>query len=306
MPMLSTPSGIVVGVDGSESSLAAVRWAARDAQMRKVDLRLVHVVTPVSHTTSSPWAGVPAPADNSRLKLERYASRRVTESARRTAFDEVSPDFRHRIQSDVLTGSVVSTLTDYAEHADMLVVGRRGRNPLARAVFGSTSSGVVQHARCPVAVIHDDESPVARSPMAPVVVGIDGTPASEPATAVAFDEASRRGVDLIALHAWNDEGPLHFGRPGHAPIEFAESRAHEEQILAERLAGWRSRYPDVPVHEVVVTDRPVPRLLEQAEAAQLLVLGGHSHGRLARMLLGSVSSAVVTAAHVPVIIAHAA
>lgn len=306
MRMLNAPSGVVVGVDGSESSLAAVRWAARDAQLRNVDLRLVHVVAPVSHTTSSSWAGVPAPADSSRLKLERYAARQIMESARMAAFDEVAPDVRSRVHSDVLTGSVVPTLTDYAEHADMLVVGRRGRNPVARAMFGSTSSGLVQHARCPVAVIHDDESTMARSPMAPVVVGIDGTPTSEPATEIAFDEASRRGVHLIALHAWNDEGPLHFGRPGHAPIEFAESRAHEEQILAERLAGWRSRYPDVPVHEVVVTDRPAPRLLEQAQAAQLLVLGGHSHGRLARMLLGSVSSAVVTAAHVPVIIAHAA
>ena len=75
---------------------------------------------------------------------------------------------------------------------------------MVRNFLGSVSSGLVYHAHCPVAVIHDEEPLGANVARAPVLVGIDGSPASEAATAIAFDEASRRGVGLMALHAWTD------------------------------------------------------------------------------------------------------
>jgi nucleotide-binding universal stress UspA family protein len=167
---------------------------------------------------------------------------------------------------------------------------------LGRVVLGSVSSGVVRGARCPVAVIRDEDSQAPHSPHAPVLVGIDCSPASELATAVAFDEASRRGVDLTALHAWSDiaiyEGP------------WPDWKSEADRNLAEYLAGFKERYPDVTVHRVVAIDHPARQLVEESESAQLVVVGSHGRGGLSGVLLGSVSNAVVHAAHVPVIVAR--
>jgi nucleotide-binding universal stress UspA family protein len=137
--------------------------------------------------------------------------------------------------------------------------------------------------------------------MAPVVVGIDGSPASEAATAFAFEEASRRGVELVAVHAWSDFAALEL--PG---IDWSDVEKQAEEALAERLAGWQERYPDVTIQRVVVADRPAHQLLAWSESAQLTVVGSHGRGGFAGMLLGSVSSAVAESARMPVIVARPA
>ena len=136
---------------------------------------------------------------------------------------------------------------------------------------------------------------------APVLVGIDGSPASELATAIAFDEASRRHVDLVALHAWTEAGVLDF-----LGMNWLTMRASEDEVLAERLAGWQERYPDVKVHRLVLCDHPARELIEHSEEAQLVVVGSHGRGGFAGMLLGSVSAAVVQSARMPVIVARRA
>jgi nucleotide-binding universal stress UspA family protein len=178
----------------------------------------------------------------------------------------------------------------------MVVVGSRGMGALGRGVLGSVSSGLVHYGHCPVAVVHADE---AQAPdlTSPVLLGIDGSPASEAATALAFDEASRRGVDLVALHAWSDVGVY--------PVvgmywQQYEDEGHE--VLAERLAGWREQYPDVHVRRRIVCDRPARSLLDESEQAQLVVVGSHGRGGFKGMLLGSVSTAVAEGAKAPVIV----
>ena len=121
----------------------------------------------------------------------------------------------------------------------MIVAGSRGMGAFGSAVLGSVSIGLLHHAHCPVAVVHADEAQTV-DVTSPVVVGIDGSPASEAATALAFDEASRRGVDLVALHAWSDVGVL--------PVLGMDWKEYEDQgheVLGERLAGWHELYPDV-------------------------------------------------------------
>ena len=167
----------------------------------------------------------------------------------------------------------------------MVVVGRRGRSGLRRALLGSVSSAVVHTARYPVAVVHHHVSPV-QSGRAPIVVGIDGSPASESAIAIAFDEASRRTSDIVAAHSFD-----------HAdPSEAAE-------LLGQTLTDWRARYPDVTVRGLIARDHPVDVLLDQSRHAQLVVVGSRGRGRLAGELLGSVSTAVMQACRVPVIVA---
>ena len=99
--------------------------------------------------------------------------------------------------------AAVGALIDLTEDAQMIVVGSRGQGGPVRGLLGSVSTGLVHHAHCPVAVIHDEAAEV-RSSSAPVLVGVDGSPASELAAAIAFDEASWRGVDLVALYACSD------------------------------------------------------------------------------------------------------
>ena len=198
----------------------------------------------------------------------------------------------------VVSGSAVPTLVDMSKDSEMVVVGCRGLGGVKGLLLGSVSSGLLHHAHCPVAVIHDEEPVTDYFVAAPVVVGIDGSPASEQATAIAFDEASRRGVELVAIHTWMNIADFHVdvAREGVA--------AQAEEELAQRLAGWCERYPDVVVRRVIGQDNPAHRLLAESERAQLLVVGSHGHGGFAGLLLGSVSSAVAQAARIPVIVAR--
>jgi len=292
----STHSGVVVGVDGSRPSTMAVRWAVREATMRNVGLTVVHVSHP-------PILGNGAPISAELHRLHEEGARKVIADAITVAEDSVQEGTRPEIDTELLFAEPVSTLVGLSKEAHMMVVGCRGQAALQRALLGSVSTGLVHHAHCPVAVIHD-EAPILLGILLgpsqlPVVVGIDGSPASELATAIAFDEASFRGVDLVALHAWADAEVS-----GVPSMEWSALQSAAQEILAERLAGFQERYPDVTVHRRVVFDRPARHLLEESESAQLVVVGSHGRGGFAGMLLGSVSTALVHAARIPVIVAR--
>ena len=106
------------------------------------------------------------------------------------------------IRTEFVFASPVPALVAESKNARMVVVGCRGTGILDRLTLGSVSTGLIHHAHCPVAVVHD-EAPTP-APHARVLFGIDGSPASELATAIAFDEASRRRAPLTAVHAWAD------------------------------------------------------------------------------------------------------
>lgn len=293
--------GLIVGVDGSPSALAAVQWAARDAEMRNVALKIVHVVAPIVTGAAQGWSGVPIPDDYAQLQEDQATQ--AIEQAHATAV-AAAPSHADRISSEILHEPTVPALVELSKHAEMLVVGCRGHGGVTQVLLGSVSAGAAHYAHCPVAVIHHDDPATTPAPDAPVVVGIDGSPTSELAAEIAFDEASRRGVDLVALHAWSDMNSVGIARVGWAPIEWRNIKVQEEELLAERLCGWTDRYPDVVVHKDVVCDQPALRLIKQAAKAQLVVVGSHGRGGFPGMLLGSVSTAVVNAARIPVIIAR--
>jgi nucleotide-binding universal stress UspA family protein len=294
---MSTPiehPGIVVGVDGSPASRVAVDWAARDAAMRNVPLTLVHVANGVV----APWSQMPLPTGLGKWQQQR--GRQFIDDAIRIAAEATIETGPAQVKTEMYYSATVPTLVDLSKEAEIVVVGSRGQGAFG-SLLGSVSAGLVHHAHCPVAVIHDEDPLMPHPAQAPVLVGIDGSPASELATAIAFDEASRRQVDLIALHAWSDAGVLDF--PG---MDWSTMKASEDEVLAERLAGWQERYPDVMVHRLVVCDRPARQLIEHSEEAQLVVVGSHGRGGFAGMLLGSVSAAVVQSARMPVIVARQA
>ncbi|MXP24040.1 universal stress protein [Gordonia sp. HNM0687] len=296
-------SRIIVGVDGSPSSTAAVEWAARDAEMRDLPLALIHVITPVV-LPAEPW-----PHGFENLNMVRWQqdnARHVLEQAREVAQKAAAPG-ELRVTGEVLNGPVLPMMTEVSEDAALMVVGCRGQSRVAGAVLGSVSSGLVHHARCPVAVIHDESAPDGVSDRSPVLVGVDGSPTSDLATAIAFEEAARRGVELVALHAFSDMSRLEVPTLNWAPIEYRNLRDKAAEVLEQHLAVFRAEHPEVvvrPVIDPVAADSPATGLLGYAQGAQLVVVGSHGHGGFTGMLLGSVSNAVVNAARIPVIIAR--
>jgi nucleotide-binding universal stress UspA family protein len=297
--MLQPPRrGILVGVDGSAAALAAVRWAAHDAALRDVPLNLVHVVdAPVPG-----WLQVPSPAGFRQWQEKR--AREFIESATKVAEESTGERGPVSIDSKVFYSATVPTLVGLSKEVDMVVVGYRGHGGvLVRNFLGSVSSGLVYHAHCPVAVIHDEKPLVANVARAPVLVGIDGSPASEAATAIAFEEASRRGVGLMALHVWTDLRVSDF-KELFPDVNWDAQISEEEETLAERLAGWKERYPDVGIRRKIEIGDAASPLIEASERAQLLVVGSHGRGGFAGMLLGSVGAAVVNRARIPVIVAR--
>ncbi|MFE6922439.1 universal stress protein [Nocardia sp. NPDC057663] len=272
---------VVVGVDGSESALTAVRWAARAAHLRSASLHLVHAM-------SSGWdlgrGGVVALQSPAMHKQGQAALSVATSVA-----VESAPGLA--VHSDLVSPSPLSALRRRAREAELLVVGTRGLGAFERALLGSVSRALARHPVCPLAVV-----PAANhlaGTHLPVLVGIDGSPASGRALEIAIEEASRRRVGLEAIYIWSEPEP---------GIQHAHMPEHARQMLSQALTGYREKYPEVAITTHVAEDDPAQRLLEESRRAQLIVLGSHGRGRLTGHVLGSVSRAVLYATQIPLIL----
>ena len=293
MSLHSAPLGIVVGIDESPAARLAVQWAARDAELRNVALTLVHAVSPEVSTRLK----MPLPAGLARWQQDR--GRRLVDEALKVVEAASRSGGPAGVHTEVRGSPAVPALVDLSKDAEMVVTGCLGSGRWPGRLLGSVSSAVLRYAHCPVAIVHDDDPSAAEPSQAPVLVGIDGSSASELATAVAFDEASRRRVGLIALHAWSDIDVSEW--PG---VDWPATQSMAEQILAERLAGWQEQHPDVAVTRVVVQEQPARQLVERSGQAQLVVVGSRGRGGFAGMLVGSVGETVAQMAQVPVIVAR--
>lgn len=282
---------ILAAVDGSAVSYQAAAWAATEAALHGCDLR---VVTSVSLPAGYGPGAILTGTDTDWLRVA--GERVLTEATRiiRTAMPGATP----AISTEISWSPVIPELIERSKSTRMLVVGSHGLDVLRRGLLGSVSTSMLQHAHCPVAVIHYRAAEDLVSVAQPVVVGVDGSPNSVPALAAAFEEASLRKVGLTAVHAWSDAtvpDPLFVDWDGTV-------REAEERSLGESLAGWSEKYPDVAVRRVLVRDRAVRALLEESRDAQLLVVGSHGRGGFAGMLLGATSNALVHSVDCPIIV----
>ena len=272
---------VVVGVDGSASAYRAVEWAAGEAHRRGVGLRLVRAF---SWTTADHPTGWVARYRDEMLDV----SRRQVARAVRVAAD-TRPDVE--AESQVEIGAPIEVLSSEARRAQLLVLGDRGLGEVAGLVLGSVAVSLAARGACPVVVVRGERAGADGA----VVVGVDGSPVSEAALAFAFDAAAARGVDLVAVHAWS---PTAIDEELASLVEWDASA--ESAVLAERLAGWGQKYPQVAVRRTVVRDGAVRALVTASAGAQLVVVGSRGRGNAAGLLLGSVSHGVLHGAHCPV------
>ncbi|MGS2641348.1 universal stress protein [Streptosporangium sp. LJ11] len=267
---------IVVGADGSAAGTAAVEWAADDAARADRPLRIVYAVDRWPYQISK----FPNPVMGD--VLERGARRVLAEA------EEVARKRQPGIEvtTEPIEGTAVSVLRAQAEHADELVVGARGLGGFAGAVMGSVSVHVAGHAHGAVVVVRAGQQSVHGQ----IVVGVDDSPACEPALAYAFAQAALRGATVRAIHAW--QAPVHVYAP-EITYDLDEVGQAHQQAAADRLRGRQERHPQVRVVHEVVCAHPVDALTRASAEADLVVVGSHGRGAVSSAILGSVSRAVL-------------
>jgi nucleotide-binding universal stress UspA family protein len=192
----------------------------------------------------------------------------------------------------VVEGHPVEVLRHASSDASLVVLGGRGVGGIEGLLLGSTASRVVATADCPVAVLPHDTAVRARGRQS-VVVGVEGR-GDEEILAFAFAEAAARHTDLVAVHAWQEVLDAAFLSISPL-IDWDVVMADEERLLAEALAGWSEKEPDVAVREVVVREKTARALVAAGLTAELLVVGHHR-----RRTLGSTTHAVLHRANCPV------
>ncbi len=287
--MVSLPT--VVGVDGSSASLNAVRWAALDAELHNSGLVIVSSV-PLPRALTG-FRTLPEPA----TEQFRRDTKRILDEAFTVAGRAARPI---SIETHLSDRPAVSTLLEHSTTSRMVVIGSNGLGGTDRRSLGSISFALSTHAHCPVTVVRawpDDHRVQAANT---IVVGVDGTMASDAAVALAFEEAAGRKAPLTAVHAWSD-ADLSIGIPVHG-LEWPLNKPPTEDALTRILDEYSHQYPSVSVRRVVVRDRPVHALLDHAQGAQLLVVGSHGRGGFSGMMLGSASRSVLGRAICPVVI----
>ncbi|MDI9883358.1 universal stress protein [Streptomyces sp. HNM0645] len=287
---------VVVGVDGSASSLAAVEAAAREARLRGAGLRVVHAfIWPALHVPLGP-----SPSGPPEGGLRNLADRLVAEAVERAR--AAAPEVE--VSQAVVTGEPLTVLEAQSRAAELVVVGSRGMGGFVGLLVGSTAVHLAAHGRCPVLVVR--EQPSAEGP---IVLGVDGSAAGGPAADFAFAEAELRKAPLVALHAWTT-----WNAPMPAPQDPSMPYANppgalageEERLLSEALAGRQERYPGVVVEHRVVHGGTREELIEASRSAQLVVTGARGRGGFTGLLLGSVSQALLHHAHCPVAVVRGA
>ena len=276
----------IVGIDGSEAAVAALRWTLGQGAQRDVQVTALgayHVPAIMAMFTAKRGFGV------DELGLAATAGHDVDlaiEAATGSAVAAVP------VQPLVIEGQAQHVLVDASVDADLLAVGRTGAGDLRHHLLGSVSRYCVTHAHAPVAVVPVDASPGAVSS---IVVGFDGSDHAGAALRWALDfagdTAGVRAVAAIEVAPWVDE---ELSRE-----RFADQIDAEQQRITDALDAVD---PDGRAERSIVLQGPRQALAEAQSGADLVVVGTRGHGRIAAGLLGSVSTWLLQDSKVPVVV----
>ena len=280
---------IVVGVDGTDQSRLAVRYAVLEAQRRDCGLRLVHAAPET----------VPMAPMLPLISVESLdqVSQRIVNEAKQLAYDMTDGEIQ--VEKLVRSGSRVHILDEAGEDARLIVLGHRDRSILGRVFTSSTCTGVASRAHCPVVCVPTTWTPGNRHGR--VVVGVEGPEHSQDALGVAFAAAAERKVKLTVLHAWKLQSPYDDIIVSRVALE--EWKESATAMLEKVLRDWREAYPEVDVEIDVRHQYTAPALVGATEGADLLVLGRRGRGAPLGIHLGSTARTLIRESRCPVEIA---
>ncbi|MER6038072.1 universal stress protein [Streptomyces sp. NPDC001835] len=296
---------VTAGLDDAPESRAAAEWAAREAVLRGLPLKIVHV----QEEAPGHVARIPLPEFESR---QRWAERWARETA-----DGIR--LRHpglEVVTEQLTGTVADVLCEAAGFAELLVLGSRGLGALGGFLVGSASLGVVARAERPVVLVRAGEQaadehrpdaagvPSGAAPFRPVVLGLDIERPDDAPLEFAFDAAARRGAALRAVHAWPEPPPAFPRFAGDAELHDSSERA-QAALLHKVLRPWRHKFPDVEVIEASRCASAAQALVADSRDASLVVVGrrirtgslGPHIGHVTHSALHHVAAPVAVVAH---------
>lgn len=282
---------IVVGIDGSPESAAALDWAIARAALGRQDLDLVHAYSPPVDFSFYGYQSVAGPGTVQWLTDD---SRELLKAAE-AHVHEVAPTLTCTVKSDM--GPAAALLAVVADGADAIVVGRRGLGAAKSALLGSVSNRMTVEAPCPVIVVGDGPLPTT----GPIVVGVDGSDFALAALRYAVAEAAVRNTTVRAVTAYRTSTPPVATDPELMRRLRAAQAAKADDILAHAVEHVRTpQNQSVSIEQVSVKGRPADAILGRAEDAQLIVVGPHGKGLVRRVLLGSVTRRVLQDADRPV------
>ena len=297
--MSAVASRIIIGVDGSEQSQAALGWALGQAELVGADLVLAHTWNPDSYATPAMAGAVPD-------MIQAGALNHEAEELAQAWLDDLVAATAARTTASVsgvlASGSPAGHILDLSAEATMVVVGNRGRGGLRSAVLGSTSQQIAHHAQCPVVVVRDSAVTSANQ----VVVGVDGSPASLVALREAFAQAKLRGASLLMVHAWSTSFA---GTLVNSGQDFDRVRASEVDegwaLLNQSLEELKATDQSVEIIERLEQASPAAAIIEASKEAVLTVVGSRGRGGFAGLVLGSVSGSVLAHADSAVMVIRA-
>lgn len=275
---------IVVGVDGTESSHGALRYAVDEAHKRQCGLRLVHV-GPRYEVLTSVLPYVPQQVEAAGLTFLGEARHHVI---------RLSPDLE--VDTDLRDGSRVSELVDAAAGGQLLVLGRESHTSAMSGMFGATTAAVVARTTAPATVVPSAWQ--QRPEPGPVVAGLRGPEHAEELLEPAFDYAAAHATGVDVVHAW--EMPVPYSHRFEGGDHANKWLPAGIEMVERTITAWRRRYPKVPVTVRVVYAQPSLALLSSAKEASLIVLLRQPASRLLGSHLGKTSRSVIAAAPCPV------
>lgn len=292
--MSDKPYRIVVGIDGSEASIGAARWAAPLAEKLDASLHLVHSMATSGHFI----ADAAVIAIRAAATADQHAAAEKVLTLATQAVHEDTPTVE--VTTEIAEDAADKALVRLSRTAKLVVIGCEDVHPAAALLLGSTSLSVATHAHAPVAVWRRVPPASGQS----VVVGVDGAPAGAAALATAFELADILDAPVTAIHSWSiRQADDEMIQPYF--IDWALVEAEEKTILDEALEPWTTRYPNIEVRRIVGSIKASRALLQQLDGAQLVVVGNRRHNALSAALLGSTSLNLLHHSPVPVVVCHA-
>jgi nucleotide-binding universal stress UspA family protein len=298
---IPAPTGIVVGIDGSEQSNCALVWAAREAKLRKLPLHLVTAYTVPIFAASGLDGGYATVDDD---VIRQGAEAVLREAAAKIAHDELELDAR------VENGDAAGVLLEMSETAELLVFGTRGRGGFIGRLLGSVSSALPAHSKCPTVTVPLSCAPrlgEGQPPKSPlpkiekvITVGVDGSDQARYAVLVAAEQAERSGFALRIICAVQPYTGSLAWMP--APVD-REALFAEIQTQLDAGEKWlRAHFPKLPIEVKLVEGSAVDVLVKASETSELLVMGTRGRGGFAGMMLGSTTDGVRHHAKGPVMV----